>query len=59
MATRKAKQEVLNYIKVLENTEKYQEQGIITDKILLKLHKDVTRETLENPEQDRFLEQIL
>ena len=52
MATRKAKQEVLNYIKVLENIEKYQEGGIITEKILLKLHKDVTRETLENPEYE-------
>lgn len=49
MATRKAEQEVLNYLKVLENIEKYQEQGKITGKIILKLHKDVTKETLENP----------
>ncbi len=48
MATRKAEQEVLNYLKVLENIEKYQEQGKITGKIILKLHKDVTRETLDN-----------
>ncbi len=51
-AARKAKQEVLNYLKVLENIEKYQEQGKITGKIILKLHKDVTKETLENPEHE-------
>ncbi len=52
MATRKAEQEVLNYLKVLENIEKYQEQGKITEKIILKLHKDVTKETLEAPEHE-------
>jgi len=52
MATRKAKQEVLNYIKVLENIEKYPDQGLITERILLDLHNDVTRETLENPEYE-------
>ncbi|MFZ2411145.1 MAG: Fic family protein [Candidatus Methanoperedens sp.] len=52
MATRKAEQEVLNYLKVLENIEKYQEQGKITGKIILKLHKDVTKETLEAPEHE-------
>jgi Fic family protein len=52
MATRKAEQEVLNYLKVLENIEKYQEQSKITEKIILKLHKDVTKETLENPEHE-------
>lgn len=52
MATRKAEQEVLNYLKVLENIEKYQEGGKITGKIILKLHKDVTKKTLENPEHE-------
>jgi len=52
MATRKAEQEVLNYLKVLENIEKYHEQGKINEKIILKLHKDVTKETLENPEHE-------
>ncbi len=51
-ATRKAKQEVLNYIGVLENIEKYQEKGKITEKIVLKLHKDTTKETLEAPEHE-------
>ncbi len=51
-ATRKAQQEVINYLKVLEHIEKYQEQGKITEKSILKLHKDITRETLENPEHE-------
>jgi Fic family protein len=48
-ATRKAQQEVLNYLRVLENIEKYQEEGKITEKIILKLHKDITKDTLEAP----------
>ncbi len=46
-ATRKAQQEVLNYFHVLENIEKYQEHGKITEKTLLKLHKSISRDTLE------------
>ena len=49
-ATRRVKQEVLNYLKVLENIERYQEGGRITENKLLKLHEDVTRHTLENSE---------
>lgn len=49
-ATRRAKQEVLNYLNVLENIEKYQEDGRITEKKLLNLHKDITKDTLENLE---------
>jgi len=49
-ATRRAKQEVLNYLRVLENIDKYQKEGKITEKHILKLHKDITKETLENSE---------
>ena len=49
-ATRRAKQEVLNYLKVLEHIEKYQEKGKIEEKHILSLHRDITKETLENPE---------
>jgi len=49
IATRKAKQEVLNYLKVLESIEKYQLKGKITEKIILKLHKDITKDIIENP----------
>jgi len=51
-ATRKAQQEVLNYLKVLENIEKYQEHGKITEKTLLKLHKSVSKDTLKYPEYE-------
>lgn len=51
-ATRKAKLEVLNYLRVLENIEKYQEKDKITEKIILKLHKDITKETLDFPEHE-------
>ena len=51
-ATRKEKQEVLNYLHVLTNIEKYHEDGKITEKLLLKLHKDVAKETLENPQHE-------
>lgn len=51
-ATRKAQQEVINYLKVLENIDKYQEKGEITEKTVLKLQRDITTETLENPEYE-------
>jgi Fic family protein len=49
-AMRKAKQEVLNYLHVLENIDKYATDGKITEDVILKLHKDVTKETLEHPD---------
>ena len=49
-ATRRTKQEVLNYLNVLENIEKYQEAREIKETHILKLHRDITKETLENPE---------
>ncbi len=49
-ATRRAKQEVLNYLNVLENIDRYQKDGKITENHILKLHRDITKETLENPE---------
>lgn len=51
-ATRKAQQEVLNYLRVLEDIGKYQEQDEITEKNILKLHRDITKEILENPEHE-------
>ena len=51
-ATRKAQQEVLNYLEVLENLEKYEENGEITGKTILELHKNVSRDTLESPEYE-------
>ncbi|MFP3909356.1 MAG: Fic family protein [Archaeoglobaceae archaeon] len=48
-ATQKAKQEVLNYLNVLENIDRYQKNGRVTEENILKLHKDLTRDTLEYP----------
>ena len=49
MATRKDKQEVLNYLWVLENIEKLIVGEKIADKDILNIHRLVTKETLENP----------
>lgn len=49
MATRKDKQEVLNYLRVLENIDKSSDGKKITEKNILNIHKQLTQETLENP----------
>ncbi|HHT9109088.1 MAG TPA: Fic family protein [Candidatus Wunengus sp. YC64] len=49
MATRKDKQEVLNYLRVLENTDKLTDGKKITEKNILKVHKKLTQGTLDNP----------
>jgi Fic family protein len=49
-ALRKAKQEVLNYLGVLENIDKYAADRKITEDAILKLHNDITKETLEQAE---------
>src|SRR3989337_559803 len=49
MATRKDKQEVLNYLKVLHAIDKLTDSKKITEKDILNTHKMVTRDTLENP----------
>jgi Fic family protein len=49
MATRKDKQEVINYLNVLENIEKLTDGKKIKEKDILKIHKIVTKGTLENP----------
>ncbi len=49
MATRKDKQEVLNYLKVLENIDKLTDGKKITENNILNIHKMLTEGTLENP----------
>lgn len=44
---KKAEQEVLNYLNVLENLENYLEEGKITEKTILDLHEAVTHYTLD------------
>ena len=52
MATRKSKQEVLNYLGVLEDIDKYQEDGRITEERLLRLHGDVSKGVLDDPKYE-------
>ena len=47
-ATRKDRQEVLNYLKALENLGEFAEKKI-TEKYILNIHKILTEGTLENP----------
>lgn len=51
-ATRKAKQEVLNYLNVLEKIDHYLEEGIITEQSILTMHRAITHETLDKPEYE-------
>lgn len=48
-AFEKSKQEVINYLDVLQNIGNYSEDGDITEQMILKLHKDVTNRTLNDP----------
>lgn len=49
MATRKAKTEVLNYLKVLEDIPKLSEDMKITEDVILKIHRLLTKDVLESP----------
>lgn len=49
MATRKDKQEVLNYLKVLQSIDKLTDGKKIFEKDIFNIHKKVTRDTLQNP----------
>lgn len=49
MAARRAKTEVLNYLRVLEHIDSYQGKGSISPENILALHCAITRETLDNP----------
>jgi len=49
MATRKSKQEVLNYLYVLEHLKDFASEGRITEETILKIHKGLTKETMDNP----------
>ena len=46
-AQKKADQEVLNYLNVLQNLENYLENGKITENTILRLHEDITHYTLD------------
>lgn len=48
-ATRKDKQEVLNYLNTLNKISKLTKRDVITEKDLLKMHRIVTKDTLDDP----------
>lgn len=49
MAARKDKQEVLNYLKVLEKLDEFAKDGIITEAVVRNIQKTLTHDTLEDP----------
>ncbi len=49
-ATRRSKQEVLNYLDVLEHLSDLVSDDQIAEDIILNIHKLLTKETLDNPE---------
>lgn len=49
MATRKDRQEVLNYLNVLENIGKLAKGNSINENDILEIHRRVTKDTLDNP----------
>jgi len=49
MATRKDKKEVLNYLNALENIGKLTKRSSIDEKDILNIHRRVTEDTLDNP----------
>ena len=49
MATRKDKQEVLNYLNVLENIEGVLKGSSLSNQDILNVHRMVTKDTLDNP----------
>lgn len=49
MAVRKDKDEVLNYLKILEKLDKLTNGKLITEEDILSIHKSLTKDTLENP----------
>lgn len=48
MVTKKDREEVLNYLNVLENISSYSLDGKIKENSLLRMHKDLTKETLQH-----------
>jgi len=49
-AARRDKQEVLNYLDVLKNIKNLIKDNFINEKVILNIHRMVTKNTLDNPE---------
>ncbi|MCX5718435.1 MAG: hypothetical protein NT055_00465, partial [Nitrospirae bacterium] len=55
MVRRKDRQEVLNYLEALEKIPEFAKRTLFASENLLEIHKIVTKETLENPEDEGVL----
>jgi len=55
MARRKDKQEVLNYINTLKKIDKYASKELFELEDLFEIHKNLTKETLNNPNHEGVL----
>ena len=49
IGSRKDRQEVLNYLDVLENLADFTENGRITESAILEVHRRITKDVLDNP----------
>jgi Fic family protein len=49
MASRKDKQEVLNYLNVLERLNAFVKDGKVSEETILRIHKQLTKDTLDDP----------
>jgi len=54
MVTRKDKQEVLNYLNILENIGELIKGGSLCEQDVLNIHRIVTKDTLDNPDDCGF-----
>jgi Fic family protein len=54
MATRQDRQEVLNYLHVLEHLSDYAEDGAVTEKAILRLQGRITKGVLDDPDSGRY-----
>lgn len=52
MATRKDRQEVLNYLSALEKVSNFAKRTPLKSSDLLEIHKIITKDTLDNPEDE-------
>ncbi len=55
MASRKDKQEVLNYLNVLERLDSFVKDGKVSEEMILHIHKQLTKDTLDDPSGIRDL----
>ena len=58
IARKKEKQEVLNYSHLLKKIDKYHKNGKVTEKLLLKMHAEITKNALNNNFYEGFYRDV-